>query len=59
LINTHLVYRGGGGRSRYVDLIVPPSIVEKVITDEHRFQIFKPLHQQFEAQQKLDMMRAR
>lgn len=52
LINTHLVYRGGGGRSRYVDLIVPASIVEKVITDEYRFQRFKPL------QQELDVMGA-
>lgn len=41
LINSKLIYKGGEGRSRYVELSVPASIVDKVIMEDSRFEGLK------------------
>lgn len=41
LLNAEVVYKGRYGRNRHIELIVPDSILEKVITDDLHFNGFE------------------
>jgi cell division control protein 6 len=42
LLHAEVIYKGRYGRNRHVDLVIPSSIIEKVITDDTQFSDFKP-----------------